>query len=47
MAIIVVSATLEIAYEIAVNIFEPPGFFIGVQDLYGVFGLFLMVLIGR
>ena len=26
--------------------FEPPGFFIGVQDLFGVFGLFLMVLIG-
>ena len=47
MAIIVVSATLEVAYEIAVNIFEPPGFFIGVQDLFGVFRLFLMVLIGR
>jgi len=46
MAIVVVSATLEVAYEIAVNIFEPPGFFIGVQDLFGVFGLFLMVLIG-
>lgn len=46
MAIIVVSATLEVAYEIAVNMFEPPGFFIGVQDLFGVFGLFLMVLIG-
>lgn len=46
MAIIVVSATLEVAYEIAVNMFEPPGFFIGVEDLFGVFGLFLMVLIG-
>ena len=46
MAIIVVSATLEVAYEIAINMFEPPGFFIGVQDLFGVFGLFLMVLIG-
>jgi uncharacterized membrane protein (DUF373 family) len=46
MAIIVVSATLEVAYVIAINMFEPPGFFIGVQDLFGVFGLFLMVLIG-
>lgn len=46
MAIIVVSATLEVAYQIVINIFEPPGFFIGVQDLFGVFGLFLMVLIG-
>ena len=46
MAIIVVSATLEVAYEITVSMFEPPGFFIGVEDLFGVFGLFLMVLIG-
>ena len=46
MAIVVASATLEVAYEIATNIFEPPGFFIGVNDLFDVFGLFLMVLIG-
>ena len=46
MAIVVVSATLEVAYEITVNMFEPPGFFIGVQDLFGLFGLFMMVLIG-
>ena len=46
MAIVVVSATLEVAYLIAINMFEPPGFFIGVKDLFDVFGLFLMVLIG-
>lgn len=46
MAVIVVSATLEVAYLIATSIFDPPGFFIGVHDLFGVFGLFLMVLIG-
>lgn len=46
LAVVVASATLEIAYEIATNIFAPPGFFIGVQDLVGVYGLFLMVLIG-
>ncbi len=46
MAIIVVSATAEVAYVVATNILEPPGFFIGVQDLFQVFGLFLMVLIG-
>ncbi len=46
MAIVVVSATLEVAYEISVNMFEPPGCFLGVQDLFGLFGLFLMVLIG-
>jgi uncharacterized membrane protein (DUF373 family) len=46
MAIIVVSATLEVAYVIATEIFTPPGFFIGVEDLFSLFGLFLMVLIG-
>lgn len=46
MAIVVASATLEVAYEIATNLFEPPGFFMGVRDLFDVFGLFLMVLIG-
>ena len=46
MAIVVASATLEVAYEIVSNIFKPPGFFIGVNDLFDVFGLFLMVLIG-
>ena len=46
MAIIVLSSTLEVAYEIALKLFEPPGFFIGVSDLFELFGLFLMVLIG-
>ena len=46
MAIIVISATIEVAYVVASNLFEPPGFFIGVEDLFQVFGLFLMVLIG-
>jgi hypothetical protein len=46
MAVIVLSATLEVGYEIATNLFEPPGFFIGVRDLFELFGLFLMVLIG-
>lgn len=46
MAIIVLSATLEVAYLIVTNLLEPPGFFIGVQDLFQLFGLFLMVMIG-
>ena len=46
MAVIVISATIEVAYVVASNLFEPPGFFIGVEDLFQVFGLFLMVLIG-
>jgi uncharacterized membrane protein (DUF373 family) len=46
MSIIVISATAEVAYVVATNIFQPPGFFIGVEDLFDVFGLFLMILIG-
>jgi uncharacterized membrane protein (DUF373 family) len=46
MAVIVLSATLEVGYEVAVNIFTPPGYFIGVEDLFPLFGLLLMVMIG-
>jgi uncharacterized membrane protein (DUF373 family) len=46
MTVIVISATLEVGYVIATDIFKPPGFFIGVEDLFDLFGLFLMVLIG-
>jgi len=46
MAIIVLSSTLEVAYEIISNLLTPPGFFIGVRDLFELFGLFMMVLIG-
>lgn len=46
MAVIVISATLEVGYTIVTEIFTPPGFFIGVQDMFELFGLFLMVLIG-
>lgn len=46
MGIIVLSATLEVGYVIAINLMAPPGFFIGVQDLFQLFGLFLMVMIG-
>lgn len=46
MAIIVMSATVEVAYVVTTDLLEPPGFFLGVQDLFDVFGLFLMVLIG-
>ena len=34
------------AYEILSSIIEPPGFFVGVAELFDIFGLFLMVLIG-
>jgi uncharacterized membrane protein (DUF373 family) len=46
MGVVVVSATVEVAYEVITGLINPPGFFLGVAELFDVFGLFLMVLIG-
>ena len=46
MGIVVVSATAEVAYEVVMGLINPPGFFLGVSELFDIFGLFLMVLIG-
>jgi len=46
MGVVVASATIEVAYEIVTGLMDPPGFFLGVSELFDVFGLFLMVLIG-
>jgi len=46
MGIVVASATVEVAYEVVTSLIDPPGFFLGVSELFDVFGLFLMVLIG-
>ena len=46
MGVVVASATVEVAYEIVTGLMDPPGFFLGVSELFDVFGLFLMVLIG-
>lgn len=46
MAIVVISGVLEVAWVVFHDLFQPPGFFLGVEDLFDIFGLFLMVLIG-
>jgi uncharacterized membrane protein (DUF373 family) len=46
MTIVVISGALEVAWVVANDLFQPPGFFLGVEDLFDIFGLFLMVLIG-
>ena len=46
MAIVVISGVLEVAYVIFTDLMQPPGFFLGVEDLFDIFGLFLMLLIG-
>ena len=46
MGIVVVSGVLEVAYVVLSDLLQPPGFVLGVDDLFDIFGLFLMVLIG-
>jgi len=46
MAIVVISGVFEVAWVVFHDLFQPPGFFLGVEDLFDIFGLFLMVLIG-
>ena len=46
MSVVVLSGVLELGYVVLTNLFDPPGFFLGVEDLFDFFGLFLMVLIG-
>jgi uncharacterized membrane protein (DUF373 family) len=46
MGIVVISGVLEVAWVVFHDLFQPPGFFLGVEDLFDIFGLFLMVLIG-
>ena len=46
MGIVVISGVLEVAWVVLNDLFQPPGFFLGVDDLFDIFGLFLMVLIG-
>jgi len=46
MGIVVISGVIEVGYVVFTDLFEPPGLFLGVAELFDVFGLFLMVLIG-
>ena len=40
MGVVVISGAVELAYEILMSMFEPPGFFVGVAELVDIFGLF-------
>jgi len=46
MGLVVISGAIEVAYEVLTSMIDPPGFFLGVAELFDIFGLFLMVLIG-
>jgi len=45
MGVVVISATIELTTILIKDLFEPPGLFLGISELFEIFGLFLMVLI--
>lgn len=46
MAIVVMLATLELVYIMALDILSPPFILLDANDLLNVFGYFLLILIG-
>ena len=46
MTVVVVSGVLEVAWVVFNDLFEPPGLFLGVEDLFGILGVVLMVVMG-
>jgi len=46
LTIVVAAAAVEVGYEVLKGMITPPGFFLDVSELLGIFGVFLVVLIG-
>jgi len=46
MVLVVFISTLELAILIVVDILEPPKYWLGIDQLFEIFGFFLMILIG-
>jgi uncharacterized membrane protein (DUF373 family) len=46
MALVILSATLEIGWIVIRDMLNPPVFLIGVDQILDVFGLFFLVIIG-
>lgn len=46
MALVVMLATLELVYVIALDIFSPPFVLLDADELLDIFGYFLLILIG-
>ncbi|WP_340820588.1 phosphate-starvation-inducible PsiE family protein [Methanolobus sp. WCC4] len=46
MALVILSATLEIGWIVVLDMVTPPYFVIGVEQILDVFGLFFLVIIG-
>ena len=46
MGVVVLLATVELIYLIALDILSPPIFLLDIGELLGIFGYFLLILIG-
>jgi uncharacterized membrane protein (DUF373 family) len=46
MALVVLLATIELGWIIAKDILSPPYFLLEIEELFEIFGLFMLVLIG-
>lgn len=46
MVLVVFISTLELAILIVVDILKPPKYWLGIDQLFEIFGFFLMILIG-
>ncbi len=45
MGIVVISSIMELGYILYKDIVEPPGLFLGISELFEIFGLFMMLII--
>ncbi|MFP4532000.1 MAG: phosphate-starvation-inducible PsiE family protein [Desulfobacterales bacterium] len=46
MALVVFISTIELGVIIFIDIFKPPAYWLGIDQLFEIFGFFLLVLIG-
>ena len=46
MALVVLISTIELGFIIIIDIFKPPAYWLGIDQLFEIFGFFLLLLIG-
>lgn len=46
MVLVILISTIELAVLIVTDIFKPPRFWLGIDQLFEIFGFFLLLLIG-
>src|SRR6056297_2434100 len=46
MVIVVLISTIELVFIIVIDIFKPPLYWLGIEQLFEIFGFFLLLLIG-